>query len=330
VEVATATDQFVAAARIRFGPLQPRHTPLLLIRAQFGLAESLINVSQRAGDDLLKGRSMSGAFLSVHDAAGIAQAVGGALPVLGAAEMIRKYAREWSQEQPAGEAADPGEALADVEHWLAREEQLRQRFFRFVGEVDAATIPARLPSARAQLDVCRAAIGRLTPRTKWLGDALRRTLSGHSEISPEQRRELGQAFKEQNSGIEAEVEVIASAHWTVYGELAPLSARTLKVRRLSYSSPLEMTVALSGAAAGIVAVLNQILEFRANYKARNDTDQAIRAALEKQIAEDELARDVCIKLRKQLDNKILGDLKITEVEVLDDPAEDWDWPTDDE
>jgi hypothetical protein len=331
VETAIATDQFVAAARIRFGSVRLEEAPLLLVRSQFGFAESLVCLSQLTGNALLQGKSFGEALLPLQDAAGIVQAVDLALPVLGVSELLRKLARDWSTERVAREAGDRGRALAEVNELLEREQRFQRRFDMAVGQVDVAEIPPRLPSARAQIDVCRGAIGRLRPRTKWVSDALLRTLGGGdaNELTAEQRGELRLALTEQDSNMVGEFEVVAQALRTAYGELAPFEARTLDIRRLSYDSPLEMVVALPGVAAGIVAVLNQVLKFKANYKARNEADLAVQVNLEKEIAENRLIRDACIELRKRHDAKILGDLSISEVEVLDDPDDDWDWPSDD-
>lgn len=90
------------------------------------------------------------------------------------------------------------------------------------------------------------------------------------------------------------------------------------VRRITYESPIELVIVITGAVGALVAVLDHLLAIRVKFKTRDAAEQAERARLEREISEDHAAKAAIERLQRQLNNRDKTELTIQEIVVSDE------------
>ncbi|HET7591293.1 MAG TPA: hypothetical protein VFK14_14055 [Solirubrobacterales bacterium] len=261
----------------------------------------------------------------MSDAAAVADAATRAWDLAGGAQMLPTVARNWLEY-----GSDPGRS-SGLEG-LDTTDELRQRYGREKDRMDlfelrlerigAAGIPQRLPGAYAQLEICAQSARRSWVHSQNLRGTLLTVLNSPQTSArlAEGRAAVAESVAENGPAIQACAETALIAGETARASVLPSHHEFLHLARLSYNSPLELILAINGAVAGTVAVLNQILDLRVKYKTRNENALAIRTKLEREIAEDASSRDACLEFKNSYP-EYPRQFEITEVEAADDLGE---------
>lgn len=97
--------------------------------------------------------------------------------------------------------------------------------------------------------------------------------------------------------------------------------RDLPVLRISYQSPVELVLAVSGSIGALVAILDRLLSVSVRFKSREDEVEAERARLRRLIAEDDAARLAFDRLADTVSKSEPPALRVKDVFVGEQPEQ---------
>jgi hypothetical protein len=257
----------------------------------------------------------------MEDAATVARVAERAQRIVASTHTLLRAVDAWvSDSDYEGEQYAGRLAIADeFRRGVGRQRDEKELFEIELDRMIKDELPGRLPAAFSQVELCVQAARRSWDYSDRLREELRSALAPvqtGTEFA-KQRRTLASSVTDHGPYANADFEIVTAASETARRAVLPSHHELLYLLRLDYHSPLEVTLSITGAVAGTVAVLNQILDFRIKYRTRDEEALAVKTKLEREIAENVAARDASRSIRDTYSNHA-GQLGISEIEVTDD------------
>ncbi len=322
MEATKQVTQAASVVRFRFSGDPHEHPWFQIVRNNFHRAELLLRLSQRTAVELEgKDQTIDASFQYMRDAATVGETVDRAMKVVSRALTMTMVAGDWARPVSSvrKEQLERLDTEDELRNRLEQDREVMDLLEIQLKRVEAEEVPARLPAANAQLGLCaQGARGSWKASNRLREELLSAVSAIQAETRPNaRRRALSEEMAKQRAAVRTEADIVYTAGRAARMAVLPSHYEFLPLLRLNYNSPLELILAINGAVAGTVAVLNQVLDLRVRYKTRDEKALAIKTKLEREIAEDSAARDASLALKKSYPD-YAGQLGISEVEIADD------------